>query len=421
MKNYILLLFCFIVGSLTAQESILLVGGKAHIGDGTVINRSVVGIRAGRIVLVSDLAETSYDTTAWDTVLDVSGKHVYPGFIAPDSPLGLVELINVKESRDINEVGQFIPNVRSIVAYNTDSRVTPTVRSNGILMAQITPRGGTISGSSSIVQFMGDNWVEAAIEMDDGVHLNWPSKRYLAWELTDKKRKKSKEKYDKTISEIYEFFREAQAYCRLPQAHYEKINLRFEAMRGLFDGSKGLFIHCNHVPQMNQAIALCNEFDVKRRVIVGGKESYLIADRLKKNNFAVMIGRTHALPSHAYSDIHQACKLPVKLYEAGVLFCFQNEGRMQGMHTRNLPFNAGTAIAYGLPPEEAVKALTLASAQILNIDENYGSLTEGKVATLFVSEGDALEIKGNDLTLAVISGKIISLDNFQKELYRKYR
>lgn len=399
-------------------DAILLLNGKAHLGNGKVIEKSAIAFQDGKLTLVADATLIRIDKAAFDTIITIEGKHVYPGFIAPNSTLGLVEIGAVRATKDFSEVGIMNPNVRSIIAYNTDSKITPTVRSNGILLAQITPRGGRVSGTSSVVELEGWNWEDAVYKMDDGIHLNWPRKNTRHWGWDGPGDAKKNKKYQEELSRLIKLFDDARAYAA--SAPVEK-NLRFEAMTGLYDGTKNLYVHVNSANGILKAIGIIKDAGIKDVVIVGGEESYKVTDALKEHNIPVMIRRIHSLPRRSYDDIDLPYKLPAILYKAGILYCLENSGDMEAMGTRNLPFYAGTAIAYGLPPEEGVKAITLNTAKILGIDATVGSLEVGKDATLIVSAGDALDVMTNNIEQAFVRGKNIDLDNHQKALYRKFR
>ena len=400
----------------TQTGSVLILGGTAHLGNGDKIEGAAIGFSDGKITFVG--SEKSVKPADWDKVIDAKGKHVYPGFIAPNSTLGLMELGAVRATRDYSETGTFKPNVRSVIAYNTDSEITPTVRSNGVLMGQITPRSGVVSGSSSVVQFDAWNWEDAVIREDDGIHLNWPTvfHRHTEKGVTNLVMVKT---YSQQKREIESFFGEAKAYSALSTP--EKRELKFEAMRGLYDGSKTLYVHADDVKEMTEALNFKKELDIMKMVIVGGADSWMIADMLRDNKIPVMIRRVHSVPRATDEDVDLPFKLAKLLQDEGVLFCFENEGDMEQMQTRNLPFYAGTSVAYGLNYEHAVQALSLNTAKILGIDSFCGSIEVGKDATLFISEGDALDMRTNDVGHAWIQGREIDLDNRQKELYRKYK
>jgi len=393
------------------SKSVLLMGGIAHLGNGTVIENAAIGFKDGKLTLVADARVIKLQANAFDTTINIHGKHIYPGIIAPNSTLGLVEIDAVRASDDQSEAGNYTPHVRSLIAYNTESRITPTVRSNGVLMAQITPRGNVVSGTSSIVQFDAWNWEDAAYKKDDGIHLNW-HRMFSPWNG------KANEKYTEQVDELKTFFADALAYSKVKD--YPEKNLRFESMRGLFNGTQTLFVHTNYVKEITDAVNFAKAYDIKKLVIVGGYDAWMVADMLKDNNVAVVLRRVHELPAREDDDVYLPYKLPKKLMDAGVLFCLENSGDMEAMGTRNLPFYAGTATAYGLNKEEALKLITLNTAKILGIDATCGSLETGKDATFFISSGDALDISTNNVEHAFIQGREIDVDNHQKRMFKKY-
>ncbi len=400
------------------SKSILLMNGICHVGNGTVIENSAVGFKDGIITLVADATVIRIDKSAWDTTINCAGKHVYPGLIAPNSTLGLVELEAVRATADFNEVGYLNPHVRTQTAYNTDSKITPTVRTNGVLIAQITPRGGRISGTSSIMNLDGWNWEDATLKADDGVHINWPQYYSRSWTEDGPSPYEKNKQYAERRAELEKFFAEARAYNLNPKPA-EK-NLRFEAMRGIFNGTQNLYIHADAVKDISEAVTFSNKFGIKKMTIVGGTDSYKCTELLKQNNVSVMLARVHSLPQSDEDDVNQPYKTAKALQEAGILFCFENSGDMEAAHSRNIPFLAGTAVAWGLSKEAAISAMTLNAAKILGISDRVGTIEEKKDATLIVSEGDIMDIKTNNVTWAFIQGKKLQLTNEQQELYKKY-
>lgn len=396
-----------------AQKSaILIMGATAHLGNGSVITNSAIGFEGGKLTLVADATTIRIDRSKYSKIFDASGKHVYPGFIAPDTRLGLVEVEAVRATVDFSEIGNINPNARALVAYNTDSEVTPTVRSNGVLVAQIVPEGGAVSGSSSIVQLDAWNWEDAALRTDDGLHLNWPALQTFGGFANPQMQKN--EQYDKDVTNLRRYFDEARAYAQQPSPEVK--NPKFEAMRGLFDQKQTLFVHTDHAKTIQEAILFAENYGL-RTVLVGGDDSWLVADFLKAHNVPVILSRTQRLPSRDDEDVDQPFKTATLLQEKGVLFAFSISGAWQ---QRNLAFQAGQSVGFGLPKEAALSALTLNTAKILRIDNQCGSLETGKDATLFISEGDALDMRGCQLTAAFIQGREINLDNKQKQLARKY-
>lgn len=424
MRN-ILSLFCLFVfaTSSTAQtptpgvaskDQVVLVGGNLHVGNGEVIANSAVGIKDGLISFVKTADEVNDNM---GQIIEIGGMEVYPGFILPNNVLGIFEIAAVRATRDYSEVGGFNPNVRSIIALNTESKVTTTVRSNGVLMSQVTPRSGRISGTSSIVHLDGWNWEDAAVLEDDGIHLNWPKRNKKTGWWAEPGPTKANDKYNEQVDELKQFLQRAKAYSEKPES---EANLKMESCRGLFDGEKRLYIHVNNAKEITQAVLMASELKIKNPVVVGGADSWMITDLLNEYKIPVILERVHSIPDHEDSDVDQPYKTPKMLHDAGVEFCFNYEGDMEAMGSRNLPFSAGTAVAYGLPYEEAIKALTSTSANILGCGDICGTVEEGKQATLFVSKGDALDMRTNDVVHAFIQGRKIDLDNHQKRLYRKY-
>ena len=393
-------------------EAIAIIGATAHLGNGTVIENSFIAFENGKLTNVADATSTQIDRSKFGKIIEANGKHVYPGFILPATNLGLREISAVRASNDDRELGYLNPHIRSIIAYNTDSEVTPTIRSNGILLAQATPRGGRISGQSSVVELDAWNWEDAAYKMDEGIHVNYPS--FTSWNWRTRTVSKNKD-YDKQVKELEDYLKEAAAYVK--NSNLTSKNLKFEAMRGLFDGSKKLYVHVDYVKSISETVLMTKKLGITP-VIVGGEQSYLLTELLKKNNVPVILAQVHSRPSTDDADIDQPFKTPKMLADGGVLFCLKmDDGPEQ---SRNLPFQAGHAAGFGLDKEAALSSITLNAAKILGVDKTVGSLEKGKDATLFISTGDALDIRGNNVENAFISGKEIDLGNKQKALYEKF-
>jgi imidazolonepropionase-like amidohydrolase len=392
------------------SQPIVIKGAIAHLGNGQVIENSAIAFENGKITVVGN----ANDRRAYPNhkEIDASGKHIYPGFIAPNTNLGLVEIGAVRATRDYSEVGSFNPNIRSIIAYNTDSEIQPTVRSMGTLLAQIVPQSGRISGSSSIVELDAWNWEDAAYALDNGLHLRWPSSYSYSWR---QRRLDKNERYNDQLEETKSFFKEAAAYMK--KASSTTKNLKFEALRGIFSGGAKLFIHTNTAESIEASVKMAKSYGITP-VIIGGRDAWMITDFLKNNDVSVILGETHSLPNRQHGDIDQPFKTPAQLQKAGVLFAFSGGDNWQN---RNLGFQAGHAVSFGLEYEDAVKALTSNTAQILGVGKTVGTIAEGMDATIFVSEGDALDMRTATVTHAFIQGKEIDLDNKQKQLYKRFQ
>lgn len=399
------------------SNPIAISGATAHIGNGTVIENSLIILKEGKIATIVDGSLVKMDLTGM-TIIPAAGKHVYPGFIVPNSTLGLVEIDAVRATDDEDEIGPLNPHIRSIIAYNTESKVVESMRPNGVLLAQITPRGGRISGTSSIVQLDAWNWEDAAIKTDDGIHLNWPSLFSRGrWWLGEDSGLKPNKNYQKQVKELSDFIKESKAYnAGKPQTP----NLQLQAMKGVFNNTKTLFIHVNGEKAITDAVNFSKQHGVSKTVIVGGDGAQHIGQFLKSNNVSVLLNRVHRTPSSDDDDYDLPFKMAKLLVDQGVTVGLETSGQMERMNSRNLPFYAGTTAAYGLTKEQALQLITLNTATILGIDKTYGSLEVGKSATLFISEGDALDMRTNILSHAFIDGRQISLETHQTELWKRY-
>lgn len=401
-------------------KNVLILGGIAHIGNGDKMENVAISLKNGYIDFIKYQMGSRIDRSQYDTVIQLEREHIYPGFIATNSTIGLREIDAVRATLDYDDVGEYNPHVRSAIAYNTESRITPTVRSNGVLLAQVTPRGGVISGTSSVMKLDGWNWEDALQAEDQGVHLNWPPQYTGGGWWAEPGVLKENDKSEDKIKQVYEFFREAKAYAAdsAPSA----MNLRLHAMKGVFNEGQILYVHANRAKELRQIAQLKKEFDLQNVVIVGGYDAYLVPEVLKDQSIGVMYRRVHSLPLRPEDPVDLSYRIPAILQDTGVLFCLDmGSGDMEVMNQRNLPFLAGTAVAYGLSYEDAVAAITGNAAKLLGIDNEVGTLENGKEATLFISSGDALDMKSNQVIIAFIKGNAIDLNDPQKELYRKYQ
>lgn len=418
MKNLLLfvsLIFstiCFsqpnVLPAATQTGTIALTHATIHVGNGDVINDGTIIFSNGKIISVNNNA-----APADAKIIDCSGKQIYPGVILADCNLGLDEISAIRSEHDDYELGNLNPDVRSVVAYNTDSRIINTVRSNGVLLAHVVPNGGILSGTSSVMQLDAWNWEDAVYKLDNGIHFRMPSLAPTSTQnAADDVLKKA---YDQ-IDDVRKFFRDAKAY--LNETSHEHTNIKFESVKGLFDQSQTFFVHCELVNEMMIAVEFAKEFGF-RTVIVGGSDSYKIADYLRQNNIAVILNQMHNLPIMQDDDIDIYAKAPYLLQQAGVLYCINDFDEMN--RGRNVMFNAGVAVGFGLTKEQALQAITLNAAKILGIDKQTGSLEAGKDANIIVSDGDLLDIKTSNINYAFIQGRQLNLDNKQKQLYERYK
>jgi imidazolonepropionase-like amidohydrolase len=399
------------------EAPVVILNGTIHVGNGQVLNNTSIEIKDGKITAIGN----NINADANAIKVDAKGKHVYPGLILANSDLGLIEVNSVRATADVQEIGEFNPSVRSLVAYNTDSKVINTLKTNGITHANIVPQGGTISGSASVVQLDAWNWEDAAYAKDNAIHLNLPSlfnrpNPYAAFLGIQAPQGDPVKRGMEQIEEIKQFFRTAKAYGA--ETKHAATNLKLEAVQGLFTKKQKLFIHCDVVREILAAIDFKNEFGFDI-VLVGAAESVQVADILKRNNIPVILSQMHALPTLADDGVDLPYQTPALLQKAGVLFAINDE---DGQHRgKNLPFNAGTAAAYGLTKEEALSAITLNAAKILGIADRTGSIETGKDANIVISEGDILDMRSSNISLVMIGGRIASPTDKHKQLYERYK
>ena len=398
-------------------NKVLILGGVAHIGNGEIIKNSAIAFENGLFTFVKDQMRKRVSISEYDTVIYLNGEHVYPGLIATDNTLGITEIDALRQTRDFDDVGRFNPHLRTAIAYNPESKIVHTVRNNGILTTQVTPRGGVISGASSVMKLDAWNYEDATIRMVDGFHLNWPDRFSQSGPWYAAGPMKKTKNTDEKIQEIMTYFQSAKAYTQTGDA---ELNLEFESLRPLFRGNATLYIHCDMSKEIMQVIQFKKKLGIQKVVIVGGYDAGILTNELKESNIGVILRKVHSLPIRKDDDPRYPFKLPSILQDAGVLYCLGTAGDMEAMNARNLPFLAGEAVGYGVAKEDAISSITLNAAKILGIDKILGSLEAGKQATLIISTGDVLDMRTSNVTFAWIQGRPLVLDDTQKQLYKKY-
>jgi len=398
------------------SRAVLLKGGDVYTVANGVMSGADVLFENGRISQVG----VGLSATAQAEIVDVTGMRVYPGLILPLSGLGLIEIGAVRATNDLNEVGSVTPEVSAKIAYNPDSEVIPTIRSNGILVAQITPGGDLIAGRSDLMNLDGWTREDSGEKFNVGLHVDWPRVGIItAWwmdQTPDEQRKNN----DIARKRLVEVFDKAKSYDELRRANPNApVDQRWEAMRPVFHGELPLFISAGDYRQIEEAVEFAQDYGL-HMVLVGGEDAWQVTELLTKNNIPVILNRTMGMPPSEDADYDQAFKMPKLLTDAGVKFCL-SYGDGATWDSRNFPFQGGYAVANGLSENEALRAITLSVAEILGVENDLGSIEVGKKATIVVSRGDIMDIRTNDIVHAWIGGKKVDLNNRQKELYEKYR
>lgn len=404
------------------NRPIALVGGTVHTVSGATIEDATILFDGGKITAIGHNVDLPKGTEEFSVV----DKHVYPGMIAANTSLGLVEIGSVRATRDYAETGPINPNVRAEVSVNPDSELLPVARANGLTMAQSVPLSGLISGTSALITLDGWTWEDLTYEAPVGLHVFWPSMTVsTSWWNRQSKEDQLKTR-DKNLREIKSAFEDARAYARAKSTenrrsvpHHDS-DIRWEAMIPVLEKKVPVFIHANGIHEIQAAIDWVTAEDLDM-VLVGGYDAWRVADLLVEKDIPVIIADIHRRPQRRWEDYDAPFTLPLKLHEAGVRFCIATGGGGFGSaHVRNLPYHAAMAVAYGLPKEVALKSLTLYPAQIFGVDDRVGALEVGKEATLIVTDGDPLEITTN-VEMEFIEGRQIDLSSRHTQLYEKYR
>ena len=389
---------------------VLLLNGIAHVGDGTRIERSAIAFENGTITWVSAHDVFRGDVSRYE-VVDVSGQHVYPGLILPASRVGLEDVEALRPTRDFREVGELNPHIRSLIAYNTDSELIPTARYNGVLLAQVAPEGGVISGTSSIMMLEGWNWEDAVYAADEGIHVRWPARP----KPDDKKAVKA---HADKLHNLKQFLSEARTYAKTSARAPLKKNVKLEAMRRAFGDQAKLYIHVHHHKDILEALQFFFSEDIRNVVLVGASDAGYVADFLLEHHVPVLVAYPHRLPARIDEAVDAPYRLPAELHKKGLLVGLTHYHRHGSV--RNLPFVAGTVAAYGLDKEEALRLVTSNTAKILGIESRTGTIAVGKDANIVVSKGDLLDMKSNQVRVAFVQGKRIQLKAKQEMLYERF-
>lgn len=351
-------------------------------------------------------------------VVNVSGKHIYPGLIDAYTTVGISEIGAVAMSNDVREVGDFNPNIRAELGVNAESRHIGTTRSAGVLTALTTPAGGLISGMSSALALEGWTWEEMSIESAAALNVNWPNPNPRRRGFGGGGQNGDDQPtYGERVQQLKDFFAEARAYRDAVEAGEEiNSNSRYDAMIPAINGDIPVVVAADGAAQINDAITWATEEGV-RLVIRGGSDAIHVADRLAAEEIPVILTSTMAAPGRAHEGYDVAYRRAADLYEAGVRFAIS--GGSSALNTDRLPYEAGVAVAFGLPEEEAIKAVTINAAEFLGLDDRIGSLEPGKQATLLITTGTPIDMT-SDIEQAYIQGRELDMNDIQKHFFEKY-
>jgi imidazolonepropionase-like amidohydrolase len=411
-----------------AQKTPLLFkGATIHTVSGeNVVNGSML-VDKGRIIAIGN----QIDVPPNAKVIDVGGKHIYPGMIAANTVMGLAEVQSVRATLDYAEAGAINPNARALVAVNPDSELITTARANGVLATLSVPNSpaGLINGTSALIQMDGWTWEDMAIQAEVGLHITLPNLRFnpelfpAPFDARLEDMRKASAQRLKMLEEAFESaiaYRDARAQNQVGQLEATKIDVRWEAMLPALAGKRTVFFHAQDINQIRFALNFAKRYNLKA-VIVGGADAPLLAEVLKQQQVAVIVTGIHKLPMRRGANYDDYYTVAAKLAQAGVQFCIARAGTDDDApNERNLPYEAAVAATFGLPPNEALKAITLYPAQILGVADKLGSLESGKLANFFVSNGDPLETT-SQIEQVYIQGRAVDISTKQSRLTEKYQ
>ena len=429
MKKFLILFLVLLNVKLFAQvpepvsdqtKPVLIYNAFIHIGDGNTIKNGFVSFDNGKITDVSS-EDLDLESGIYNTFLKINanGSHLYPGLILPNSKVGLEDISAVRATVDHTEVGELNSNIRSLIAFNTDSEVISTFRYNGILLSQVVPDGSFVTGNSSIMMMEGWNWEDAAYKIDDGMHVKWPRKTYPPSRWSGQTSFRDNPNYKSSVDMINKFLIDSRSYFNLNGDENKEVNLKLEAMVDVFNGKKKIYLHVGSREQIIESVQMFQKHGINDLVLVGANDALYAIDFILENDLPVLLNNLHRVPSRNHEDVDLPYKLPYLLQKEGVLVGLTASGSLHSQ--RNLPFLAGTAAGYGLDKEEALKLITSNNAKILGIDNLTGTIMVGKDANIIISKGDILDMKSSVIEYAFITGRKVNLDGKQQILYDRFK
>ncbi|HLF57669.1 MAG TPA: amidohydrolase family protein [Thermoanaerobaculia bacterium] len=404
-------------------ERVAFTNAVLHPVSGSEVTGGALLVEDGRIVELAVTAPAESD--GWRLV-DLGGRHVWPGFVDAATDLGLVEVGSVRGTVDTREIGDFNPDLRVEVAFHPDSRrILPTV-SGGVLTAHVVPDGDLFLGASAAMRLDGWTWEEMTLAAPVGQHLRYPRAvmRRGGWNADEDEEKFEKER-KQALQRLDELIGAARGYDRA-RAAFESgegpavdLDPKLEALRLLLAGEAKLFLWADERNQIGQALDWAKKEGFARVVLVSGADAAFFAERLAAENVAVIVNGVHRLPARNWDPYDAPFAAAAKLHAAGVRIAFSDGESSE--NARNLPFQAATAVGYGLPREAAHRALTADAAEILGIADRVGSLAAGLEASFVVTDGDPLDIRTTIERVFVRGAEIDLAQDPQRRLWDRYR
>lgn len=411
------------------DNSFLLKGATVHTMAGPEIQNGSVLVRNGKIIGVGKNLTAPKDIK----VIDAKGMQVYPGMIDSGTEVGLIEINAVRESEDTTEIGKFNPELVALTAVNPESEHIPITRVNGITTVATMPEGQLIAGQVSLMHLSGWTTDEMGLKPHAGLHIEFPTIRaggrgaFVPDAEPDAAAAggrgsfaTQKQAFDREMAELNQFFESAHRYKQAKDAKAPglKTDLKMEAMIPVIDGKEPILVTARREREIRDAITWADKQRVKI-ILIDAVDAPRAAKEIKAHDISVILGPTLELPQNPDNPYDEAFTTPKALHDAGIKFSFATLSGGSNLASRNLPYQAAQAVAFGLQPEDAMMAVTKNAAEIWGVGDQIGTVEEGKWADLLVTDGNPLETK-TQLKLLFIKGKPVDLDNKQKELYEKY-
>jgi imidazolonepropionase-like amidohydrolase len=388
-----------------------LVGATVHPVSSEPIENGTVVMRDGQIEAIG----TDVEIPDGAQVIDLNGLHVYPGFVHPATQLGITEIASVAGTVDVSEMGNINAAVRVEVAVNHDSDLLPVSISGGVLTAHVVPGGGLIRGTSAVMNLDGWSWEEMVIRAPVGMHISFP-----AGALEDEDNE-DLQLIERVLDQA-RHWKQASEAAEAGNGRKPARNDQLEALVPLLTGEVPLFLHANRYDVMEMALDWAEEQEFENIILVANPDVQYIAERLAGDDIPVIMSRVYAMPTRRWEAYDMAYVAAARLEEAGVRFALTDSaGGMDVANARNLPFQAGSAVAHGLSRDAALKSVTLWPAEILGVADQLGSLEPGKRASLFVANGDPLEVLTSIERVWIDGQEFDLMRDRHRRLYERYR
>jgi imidazolonepropionase-like amidohydrolase len=371
----------------TAEGTWLIRGGTVIPRPGERIEGASVLIRDGLVQAVG----RDLDAPAEARVVEAAGMYVYPGMIDSGTPLGLYEIGSITATLDSRELGDFNPHLRAVVSVNPHSELIPVTRANGVTAAISQPSGGLIGGQAALIHLDGWSWEQMAVRPAAALVVQYPRTATgfgIFAAPSPEQERAARERVEEQRRDLHDFFRQARDYARMRAAGSTARDLVLESMRPVFAGEVPVLVGADTREQIDGALALADTFGV-RVIIGGGAEAYRVREELARRDIPVILGSLLSTPA-ADAPYDALWAQPAVLARAGVRFAFSTG---EAANARNLPYHAAMAVAFGLSPDRAWHALTLAPAEIWGVADRLGSIEPGKSADLFIATGDPLDVR----------------------------